>query len=136
MTADLWDIATFTSAKFTPVLPEDSQVNPNVYGAELAWWLAMTLVTRGIVTSYPIAEDWGWFIEYTTQDGEFAVHCGNIGDTNDKWQLSLRRFGQKLFGRGKPSLDKATPLVDAIKSALSDDAAISDLNWLYDPRVA
>lgn len=30
----------FYSDLFKPFLPEDSQVNPVCYGAELAWWLA------------------------------------------------------------------------------------------------
>ena len=56
----LRDIAEFRSTKFAPVLPDDSQVNPQVYGAELAFWLCTELAKRGIVTSYPNFEDWGW----------------------------------------------------------------------------
>ena len=33
----LIDIAEFHSARLAPVLPEESQVNPQVYGAELAY---------------------------------------------------------------------------------------------------
>lgn len=49
----------FTSATFLPVLPEDCQVNPGAYGFELAWWLAQALARSGVVTSYPVGEDWG-----------------------------------------------------------------------------
>jgi hypothetical protein len=55
------DIATFVSDQFVPFLPEESQVNPEVYGAELAWWLASELARRNVFTSYPEYEDWGWY---------------------------------------------------------------------------
>ena len=57
------DIVDFHSDAFAPVLPEDSQVNPEVYGAELAFWLCTELAKRGVVTSYPEYEDWGWYID-------------------------------------------------------------------------
>lgn len=130
--AQIRDIAEFSSAKFRPVLPDDSQVNPNVYGAELAYWLCIDLAKRGVVTSYPFAEDWGWFIEYTTPDGEFAVHCGNVGGVSDRWTLGLRRFGRNLFGRNKPPFEVASQLIIAIKATLTSDPEISALRWLYD----
>jgi len=40
------DIAEFSSELFRPFLPEESQVNPEVYGAELAYWLARKLFGR------------------------------------------------------------------------------------------
>ena len=43
----------FNSEAFTPILPEDSQVNPEYYGAELAWWLCRILAERGVYTAYP-----------------------------------------------------------------------------------
>ncbi|WP_413701987.1 hypothetical protein ACLKMH_10950 [Psychromonas sp. KJ10-10] len=52
---------TFKSDLFKPFLPEDSQVNPEVYGAELAYWLSKKLAEKNIITSYPESEDWGGF---------------------------------------------------------------------------
>ena len=99
---DSLDIAEFRSARFAPVLPDDCQVNPGVYGAELAFWLCSELAQRGVITSYPESEDWGWYIEYSAESGaEFAVDCGNVGGASDQWLLCLRRFGRKLFGRNK-----------------------------------
>ena len=40
----------FDSDLFAPFLPDDAQVNPRVYGAELAFWLFRQLAARGIVT--------------------------------------------------------------------------------------
>ena len=132
----LRDIAEFRSAKFAPVLPDDSQVNPQVYGAELAFWLCTELAKRGVVTSYPNFEDWGWFIEYFPPSGsEFAVHCGNVGGAKDHWLLSLRRYGRKMFGRDKPSYEEAAPLIKGIRALLQGDG-ISDVKWLYEKEHA
>jgi hypothetical protein len=136
----LRDIALFRSRRFTPLLPEQAQVNPGVYGAELAYWLCTELARSGVVTSYPIAEDWGWFVEYNTAAGAaFAVHCGNVDGTDDQWLLSLRRFGRKLFGRDKPPCVEAAPLIRAIETLLRAEESVTELTWLYgaasDPHV-
>lgn len=130
---DLRDIAQFRSRRFAPILPDEAQVNPGVYGAELAFWLCQELAKRGVVTSYPLAEDWGWLIEFSAPDGsEFAVHCGNITGSDQRWLLSLRRFGRSLFGRAKPPYAAAEPLVKAIEHCLRDEESILELAWLYD----
>jgi hypothetical protein len=66
----------FSSDRFLPYLPESCQVNPGAYGFELALWLSNALMQGGLVTSYPMSEDWGWFIEYTEGDAEFMIGCG------------------------------------------------------------
>lgn len=72
-----WGIE-FTSAKFLPTLPEDCQANPGVYGFELALWLAQGLSRHGIVTGYPSAEDWGWYLDYTPSDDlRLTIDCGS-----------------------------------------------------------
>ena len=130
--SDLIDIVEFRSPEFAPLLPDESQVNPGVYGAELAYWLSGALARAGTTTSYPESEDWGWYVEYSTESGaEFAVHCGNIDGTDDRWLLSLRRFGRKLFGRDKPSFSEARPLVDAIQRCLESHGSITDMEWRY-----
>jgi hypothetical protein len=129
----LRDIVEFRSSRFTPVLPEESQVNPQVYGAELAYWLCSQLAKRGVITSYPINEDWGWFIEYITDTGsEFAIHCGNVGGAKDHWLLSLRRHGRKMFGRDKPPYSEAAPVIDGIRALVNGVSDLSSVQWLYE----
>lgn len=69
------DLAEFRSSRFAPVLPEECQVNPGRYGAELAFWICTRLYEEDrIATSYPDYEDWGWLLSYSTKEGdEFAV---------------------------------------------------------------
>jgi len=127
----LQDIASFHSGKFAPFLPEDSQVNPGVYGAELAFWLSAQLMAKGVVTTYPESEDWGWYLEFFTDGGsEFAVHCYNVDGARDRWLLALRRHARKSFGRDKPPFQEAEPLVRGIHAVLSQEVSISHLNWL------
>lgn len=130
MTA-LIDVARFRSSRFTPALPEECQVNPEVYGAELAYWLGAALAKEGISTSYPSSEDWGWFIEYSDDSGaEFAIHCYNVEGSKEQWLLSLRRFGRKLFGRDKPPMALAEPLLVGVRTVLEGEPSITDLEWL------
>ena len=129
----LRDIAQFNSTLFVPALPETSQVNPQVYGAELAYWLAIELARRGCITSYPNAEDWGWFIEFFPESGsEFAVHCSNIDGSPNQWLLSLRRHARKMFGRDKPPYEEAQQLVEAIRTLLESTPEIKQLEWVYE----
>lgn len=129
----LRDIVLFKSGQFTPLLPEECQVNPGVYGAELAFWLCTELARRGVATSYPGAEDWGWYIEFVAESGaEFAVHCGNAESERDLWLLLLRRHPRRMFGRGKPAYEEAAVLVKAIRTLLAATPSVQEMEWLYE----
>lgn len=119
------------------MLPEECQVNPGVYGAELAFWLSAELARSGVATSYPTAEDWGWFIEFLPESGsEFAVHCGNDEGARDRWLLSLRRHARKMFGRDRPPYEEALKLVAAIRELLTSSPHVQEMEWLYDQEQA
>mgnify|MGYP001822861333 CR=1 FL=1 len=120
----------FDSELFTPFLPEDSQVNPGVYGAELAFWLAQQLAEIDVVTSYPNYEDWGWFIEYITNEGdEFWLCCGNREGDKDKWDCYLNPKAKSLFGRKKANVEKALPLINGLKTLLDKSPGITNVMW-------
>ena len=105
----MWRIE-FSSTKFHPLLPEECQGNPGVYGFELAWWLAQALSSKGIVTSYPLGEDWGWLIEYTSaEEAEFTIGCSSMAEEGEgysgnaiTWSIFIRphtSLKQRLKGR-------------------------------------
>jgi hypothetical protein len=128
---DLKDIAAFRSSAFKPFLPDESQVNPGVYGAELAFWLASRLAASGVVTSYPESEDWGWYIEYVSPSGfEFALHCTNEDEEGTQWTLRLRRHSRAMFGRDKPPFGEADALIAALRRVLESEPSISQVKWL------
>jgi hypothetical protein len=123
----------FESALFRPFLPEAAQVNPQVYGAELAFWLAQQLADRGVMTSYPICEDWGWFLEYITEEGdEYWLCCGNSDGKTDYWFCYLSPRVKGWFGRKKAKIEKAKPLLDTLKLVLAETAQIQNVTWSSD----
>lgn len=100
-------IVEFESELFQPFLHEDAQVNPSVYGAELAFWLTRELARRGVLTSYPQAEDWGWYLEYITEEGnEYWLCCQNQDGAPDKWWCRLEPLARGCSA-AKKRLSKA-----------------------------
>ncbi len=122
------ELAEFRSSRFASgALPEECQVNPGRYGAELAFWLCTQLfVEHRIATSYPDYDDWDWSLSYSTEAGEeFSLHCENIPGTNNRWRISLRRYGRKLFGRDKPSFRCAADPVGALRRLLETEGSVT-----------
>jgi hypothetical protein len=121
----MWRIE-FSSADFLPYLPEEAQVNPGVYGFELAYWLSQALVKSGVVTSYPISEDWGWLLEYVEGDLEVTIGCASMANEGEgyaaqpvSWSIFARphRSVRKLFGKN-PEVQAPSSLTGAIEAAL------------------
>lgn len=131
----MWKIE-FTSTEFLPLLPEACQGNPGVYGFELAWWLAQALAQQGIVTSYPLGEDWGWLVEHIdAAETEFTIGCASVAEEGDgyrqqpiQWSIFIRphtSLKQRL--KGVTHDDQVQRLGQAIVAALRDKGiAITD----------
>jgi len=106
----MWTIE-FDSDRFLPYLPEECQSNPGAYGFELALWLSQGLAKQGLISGYPIGEDWGWFIEYTDGDTEITLGCGSEAVEGDgykgkplHWRVFVRQsmsLKQRLRGNGE-----------------------------------
>lgn len=123
---------TFESHLFEPFLSEEKQVNPCVYGAELAWWLSKELASEGVETTYPNYEDWGWFIEFVVADNEYWLCCGNLDGSKTKWRVYLECKAKSMFGRNKAPLAKAAPVLLALKTVLNRNAEIFNIEWGVD----
>ncbi len=124
--ARMWQIE-FTSADFLPFLPEECQVNPGVYGFELASWLSQELARNGVVTSYPIGEDWGWLLEHAA-DGGATVTIGCASQTDPAGGYAASPVAWSVFvearralrSRGKADRAASTAEVgQAIREALA-----------------
>ena len=113
-------ILVFESDRFRPYLPDDCQVNPNVLGFELAIWLSKTLAERGLITSYPVSEDWGWFLEKTEGDSEYMICCsGNKTETASyEWRIFVKQH-KRMFRRTQVQAEDA--LCDQLAAILRDE---------------
>jgi len=121
---------TFGSERFRPVLPDECQVNPGRYGAELAFWMCGELAKAGVITSYPQFEDWGWFLEYITEAGdEYWLCCGNVDGSDNEWSCFLQCKGKGFFGRKKAPLDNAKPLILALSKLLDSEPSVTNIKW-------
>ena len=113
----MWTIE-FETDRFRPFLPEPCQVNADLYGFELATWLAQALAEQDVITSYPHAEEWGWLLEYLGEDDqEIMIGCASFGPTlgyPTKWRVFARQ-------RRKPRKagDSARVLTETILSVLA-----------------
>ena len=123
----------FQSPLFTPYLPDDSQVNPNVLGFELAHWLSVELAKAGTITSYPHAEDWGWFLDFEEGGIEYMICCSGSGEDDGafEWRVYVEA-PKKLFRKASPGPASGT-LLEGIRAVLTragivveDDADADD----------
>lgn len=125
----------FSSTKFLPYLPESCQVNPGVYGFELASWLSLELAKAGFATRYPCSEDWGWYIEYLEGAAELLIGCGCQAKEGEgytgapiSWHIFVMQnvsLRQCLSGVEVPDLD--AQLTSAILSALHAEGIVPTL---------
>ena len=119
----------FTSTAFEPILPEELQVNPECYGAELAWWLCQKLVAEDVLVAYPNFEDWGWFVEHIVDDNEYWLCCGNVDGTKNRWLIYLKAHAKSMFGRNRAPVEAAVPLLSALRKILDQSEEVSDVEW-------
>jgi hypothetical protein len=118
----LWTLE-FSTDRFRPILPELCQVSEDLYGFELAAWLAQALAEQGVVTSYPHGEEFGWFLEYPLESGqEITIGCASRGPTlgyPTQWRVFARQRRKPLKGAPKGAEDAGPVLRDAILSVLA-----------------
>jgi hypothetical protein len=127
----MWQIE-FSSDRFLPYLPEDSQVNPGVYGFELAHWLSAGLMKRDVPTSYPVSEDWGWFVEYLKDDLELMVCCSSQAEHEDgykgepiRWTIFIRAPGGFFKKARAPEQDRAVDMLARHVTAMLEQEGIA-----------
>lgn len=70
----------FTSDLFRIEPGEDGEINPRLYGRQLAQWLKLQLESRGYEVEPVIAEDWGRCLMCSRDPFLLWVGCGNEWD--------------------------------------------------------
>ena len=70
----------FRSSKFEIEPGEDEEINPQMYGRQLAVWLKARLEERGYSVEPIINEDWGRCLMCARDPFMLWIGCGNITD--------------------------------------------------------
>lgn len=70
----------FTSSKFDIEPGEDEEINPRIYGRQLAVWLKARLEQSGYTVEDVITEDWGRCLMCSREPFRLWVGCGNLRD--------------------------------------------------------
>ena len=68
----------FRSEMFRVELGEDEESNPFCYGRQLGRWLKARFAERGYTPEEVFAEDWGWCVMLSREDGRLWLACGTI----------------------------------------------------------
>src|SRR5262245_38288909 len=68
----------FTSSKFAIEPGEDAEINPGIYGRQLAKWLKARLEERGYPSVDIINEDWGRCVMCQRDPFMLWVGCANV----------------------------------------------------------
>ena len=124
----MWEIE-FESDLFEPFLPGTHQTSEDVYGFELAEWLARRLAMRQIYASYPQAEDWGWSLQHAVEGLVILIGVrGVLPPLQENASGAERRLHWTLFVKPLPSMkqrlagarvaDVQAPLISQIELVL------------------
>lgn len=70
----------FKSSKFEIESGEDNEINPRMYGRQLAIWLKSRLEQRGYSVEDIINEDWGRCLMCSRKPFMLGVGCGSAAD--------------------------------------------------------
>lgn len=73
----------FKSSKFEIEPGEDEEINPRIYGRQLAIWLKARLEQTGYAVEEIINEDWGRCLMCARDPFMLWVGCGNVMDAGE-----------------------------------------------------
>lgn len=71
------DVIRFRSTRFRVEPGEDAEINPGLYGRQLAAWLRARLIEAGEAVEPVIAEDWGRCLMCRRAPFLLWIGCGN-----------------------------------------------------------
>ena len=80
----------FTSTQFEIEPGEEDEINPGIYGRQLAVWLKLRLQEYGHQVEEIINEDWGRCLMCQRSPFLLWVGCANISDVNQVTGQDLR----------------------------------------------
>ena len=120
----------FRSQLFRPVKPDDEQINPGVYGEELATWVREHIGAHGLPAQDHFGEDWGWMVVFGS-DFPAWIGCGNVNGETDHWLCfcAVHRGVLDRLLRRPPETAALHRTVRALASLLGSEPRITDVEW-------
>jgi hypothetical protein len=111
-------------------------INPICFGEDLAGWLRIKLLERGIPTIEPDQEDWGWYIESTLGESDYFIAIGGNRDdlssdpNQGEWRISIEKHRSLLDRlRGKNKMVGDEPIVAIIREIFEGEADFKNLHF-------
>jgi hypothetical protein len=126
----------FKSERFKPRKPEEEQVNPGVYGEELALWLAERLTETDDLESRVDFEDFAWLVELRLGEATAWLFCANEYGSDQVWMIDVRE-APRLLGwlrRSKLPPDSLFELCQKVHAILVAEPSISAIEWFKTGR--
>lgn len=126
----------FRSQNFRPLRPEEDQVNPGVYGEELARWVATRLVESGSIEPRVDFEDFAWLVELPFGDATAWLLCANECGSDEIWMIDVREAPRFLGWVRRPKLpaNELLDLCTKIHAILAAETGLSEIEWFKTGR--
>lgn len=109
-------------------------INPCCFGEDLAAWLRIKLLEKGVEPAEPYQEDWGWELPAKyAGDSYYLCVSGNQDDPytdrdEGEWRIIVekrRTLWRRITGDGKISPDD--PLLRIVETILSGESTIRNV---------
>jgi hypothetical protein len=120
--------------RFNVSEPHEYFINEGCFGDDFAKWLRERFLARGLQVIEPGQEDWGWYIEVTTEQGRYFLGIsgyrkgmpatGNVGE----WRIIVqkhRAIADKLTGKNKIRADET--ILATIEEILRADGSFANV---------
>jgi hypothetical protein len=122
----------FRSKIFKPLRPEEEQVNPGVYGEELACWLSEHLTDTAGIKPRVDFEDFAWLVELPFGDGTAWLFCTNEYGSDELWMIDVREAPRLLGWLRRPKLQPEVlfELCSTVHAILGAEPSISEIEWV------
>jgi hypothetical protein len=130
-TSEMLTHVEFRSDRFPAYEGEEEQVNPGLYGKRLAEFLRESLLTEGIKTGEPVAEDWGWVLPVANKKFDLWIGCGRYQEYPDGFLCFIEPHAPTI--RKLLMNIETRPEVEALQKALdkvlAEPAGIRCKQW-------
>ena len=121
----------FKSSLFEIEPGEDDEINPGIYGRQLALWMKQKLEARGYTVEGIINEDWGRCLMCQRSPFSLWVGVGSVTETETKdavvWHCFAVTEGglrMRMFGKKNEIESSRAKLDAALQSILRAEPAI------------